>query len=60
MVKFYFIFSQDGEIIKKVSYGTEFSESYPGARSSVVVDGDLMYIYSGLGVLTCMIQKTAK
>ena len=51
---FIFIFSQDGEIIKKVSYGKEFAESYPGARSSVVVDGDLMYIYSGFGVLTCM------
>ena len=55
---FIFIFSQNGEVLKKISYGEEFKESYPGARSSVVVEGDLMYIYSGHGVLTCMDSGT--
>ena len=49
-----FVLSQDGKLNWKVSYGKEFSESYPGARSSVVVAGDLMYMYSGLGDLVCM------
>ncbi|WP_319590958.1 PQQ-binding-like beta-propeller repeat protein [uncultured Draconibacterium sp.] len=57
---FIFIFSQNGDVIKKVSYGKEFTESYPGARSSVVVDGDLMYIYSGHGVLTCIDSESGE
>jgi outer membrane protein assembly factor BamB len=38
----------------KAPYGEEFHESYPGARSTPVIAGDLLYIYSGHGVLTCM------
>lgn len=49
-----FVLSQDGKLKWKVPYGKEFTESYEGARSSVVVDGDLMYMYSGLGDLVCM------
>jgi outer membrane protein assembly factor BamB len=44
----------DGKLKWKAPYGNEFSESYPGARSTPVISGDLLYIYSGLGVLTCM------
>ncbi|NQU50938.1 MAG: PQQ-like beta-propeller repeat protein [Bacteroidetes bacterium] len=44
----------DGKLKWKASYGKEFYESYPGARTSPVVVGDLLYIYSGNGVLTCM------
>ena len=44
----------DGKLKWKASYGSEFSESYPGARSTPVIAGNLLYIYSGLGVLTCM------
>lgn len=53
-----FMFSQDGKVIRKASYGKDFTESYPGSRSSVVVDGDLMYMYSGLGELVCMDSET--
>ena len=49
-----FVLSEDGKLLWKVSYGTEFGGNYPGARSSVVVDGDLMYMYSGFGNLICM------
>ena len=51
---FVFVFSEEGKLLWKVSYGEEFGGSYPGSRSSVVVDGDLMYMYSGLGNLICM------
>lgn len=44
----------EGKLKWKASYGKEFSESYPGSRSTPVIAGNLLYIYSGLGVLTCM------
>lgn len=44
----------DGKLKWKAPYGTEFTESYPGSRSTPVIAGNLLYIYSGLGVLTCM------
>lgn len=43
-----------GQLKWKKAYGAEFLESYPGARSTPVVAGDLLYSYSGHGVLTCM------
>lgn len=51
---FVFILSEDGRIINKIGYGEEFSISYPGARSSVTVAGDLVYVLSGTGRLVCM------
>lgn len=49
-----FVFDQDGKEKWKVNYGKEYKESYPGTRSSVVVVGDLMYMYTGYGELICM------
>lgn len=46
-----FILSMDGKEIKRYPYGEEFSESWPGTRSTPVVDGDWLYIYSGFGVI---------
>lgn len=54
---FIFVLNQDGKLQWKKSYGKEFAESYPGARTSPVLVGDLLYIYSGHGVLTCMGAK---
>ncbi len=49
-----YVLTPEGQLQWKTPYGKEFSESYPGARSTPVVAGDLLYIYSGHGVLTCM------
>lgn len=49
-----FVFDQEGKEQWKVNYGKEYKESYPGARTSVVVVGDLMYMYTGYGELICM------
>jgi outer membrane protein assembly factor BamB len=49
-----YVFTPDGKLKWKAPYGPEFSESYPGTRSTPVIAGTLLYIYSGLGVLTCM------
>ncbi len=48
------VLSTEGKLKWKASYGKEFFNSYPGARTSPVVVGDLLYIYSGQGILTCM------
>lgn len=52
------VLNKDGKLQWKKAYGKEYYESYPGVRSSPVVVGDLLYIYSGYGVLTCMDAKT--
>ena len=44
----------DGKLKWKVPYGPEFAESYPGSRSTPVIVDDLLYIYSGLGILSCL------
>lgn len=49
-----YVLTTDGKLKWKAPYGTEFSESYPGARSTPVIAGDLLYMYSGLGELVCM------
>jgi outer membrane protein assembly factor BamB len=51
---FIYSLSTFGGLKWKVPYGEEFHESYPGARSTPVIAGDLIYVYSGHGVLTCM------
>lgn len=49
-----YVLSLDGKLITKYPYGQEFIESYPGARSSVTIAGDLLYMESGMGLLVCM------
>ncbi|MFA9388414.1 MAG: PQQ-binding-like beta-propeller repeat protein [Prolixibacteraceae bacterium] len=45
------ILTLDGKELKKYKYGEEFFESFPGSRSTPVIDGDWLYMYSGKGVL---------
>ncbi len=59
-IGYIYVLSQDGELKWKASYGKEFFNSYPGARTSPVIVGDLLYIYSGNGVLTCMSSNDGK
>jgi len=55
---FVYALSTDGKFLWKVPYGPEFTESYPGTRSTPVVVGNLLYQYSGLGLVTCMDSST--
>ncbi len=59
-IGYIYVLSQDGKLKWKVSYGKEFTESYPGARTSPVIVGDLLYIYTALGKLTCMDANDGK
>jgi len=51
---FVYALSNDGKLLWKTAYGPEFIESYPGARSTPVIAGDLLYQFSGQGLLVCM------
>lgn len=50
---FVYVLSMDGELLNKYTYGKEFFESWPGTRSTPTLVGDLLYMESGYGVLTC-------
>ena len=54
------VLNKEGKFQWKASYGKEYYDSYPGARSSPTVVGDLLYIYSSHGVLTCMDAKNGE
>lgn len=43
-----------GKLLWKKEYGKEWNESHSGARSTPLVVGDMLYIMSAYGTLTCM------
>jgi len=50
-----FVLSLDGAIEQKFLYGPETGDKQaPGARSTPAIDGDRLYMLSGLGVVYCM------
>lgn len=49
-----YILSTDGQLIKKYPYGKEIDASYPGARSTPTIAGNLMYMATGHGELVCL------
>lgn len=54
------ILTEDGKFVSKYPYGEEFADSYPGSRSTPAIAGDLLYIVSGLGKLSCLEANTGK
>lgn len=55
-----FVLDMNGKEVKRYPYGTEFYESYNGARSTPVIVGDWLYIYSGQGVIYAFEALTGK
>jgi outer membrane protein assembly factor BamB len=49
-----FSFSLDGQLLWKVPYGEEWSESWPGTRSTPLIYDGKIYLLSGMGKLACM------
>jgi outer membrane protein assembly factor BamB len=49
-----YVLSMAGKPERKFPYGPEYYQSYPGSRSTPAIAGNLAYIMSGHGVLTCM------
>jgi len=57
---FLFAYDLDGKFKWKVSYGPEWRRSYPGARTTPTVDDDLVYVFSGTGVMACFDARTSE
>lgn len=55
-----FILDMNGKLLQQFKYGKEFVESYPGVRSTPTIVGDMAYLLTGHGVLTCLNLKTGK
>ena len=52
-----YILSSQGKFIKKYETAKEWDVSYPGSRSTPTVAGNLIYTYTGYGILTCIDEK---
>ena len=55
-----FKFNLEGELIYKVPYGSEFTESTKGTRGSPVIVGNKIYLESGRGKLLCFDNDSGK
>jgi len=55
-----FILDLSGKELKQIKYGKEFVESYPGVRSTPTIAGDLVYLLTGNGKLSCIDLKSGK
>jgi len=53
-----FVLDQNGRELQHFKYGKEFTDSYPGVRSTPTIDGELAYLLTGNGELTCLDLKT--
>jgi outer membrane protein assembly factor BamB len=53
-----FVFNLKGELLNKVMYGDEWTESYVGTRATPVINSGMIYLYSGTGDLICMDENS--
>jgi len=53
-IGYVFSFSPDGKLIWKLPYGEEWTENWPGVRSTPLIYDGKIYFLSGLGKLVCM------
>lgn len=59
-IGYIYALSLDGKLEWKSTYGEEWVENYPGTRATPTVVGDMLYIYSGKGAVTCMSAANGK
>ncbi|MEI7597556.1 MAG: PQQ-binding-like beta-propeller repeat protein [Bacteroidota bacterium] len=52
-IGYLFAFDLKGKLLWKSNYGKEWMENYIGSRSTPTVIGDLIYVCSGMGEITC-------
>lgn len=55
-----FAFDLDGDLKWKVNYGPEWTGDRPGTRTIPTIDGDRLYLMSGVGRIDCRNAKTGK
>jgi len=51
---FIYVLTMDGKLDRKIGYGPERPDDYPGPRVSPTIAGNLMYIASAFGKLSCI------
>lgn len=51
------VFDLQGKLIWQAGYGPEWTRSFRGSRSQPTVAGDLVYVCSGFGNITCFDQS---
>ena len=47
-----------GDVLYQVAYGKSWSNTYPETRSTPTIDGDRLYLISGMGEVVCLETKT--
>ncbi len=52
-IGYIFCFEMDGKLAWKVPYGEEWTESWPGVRSTPLIHDGKIFLLSGLGKLVC-------
>jgi len=52
-IGYLFCFDLTGKLVWKVPYGEEWTESWPGVRSTPLVTNGKVYMFSGFGKLLC-------
>lgn len=53
-IGYIFALNLKGELQWKVKYGAEWTQSWPGVRSTPLIVDEKLYLLSGFGILTCM------
>lgn len=53
-----FVLDLNGKELQQFKYGKEFDTSFPGTRSTPTITGDLAYLLTGNGKLTCLDLKS--
>ncbi len=57
---FVYELSMDGELLRKIPYGKEMVESFPGSRSTPAIADNLLYMATGVGKLVCINLNSAQ
>ena len=50
----------DGEVKYQVNYGRSWEKSYPDSRTTPTIDGDRVYVISGMGEIVCLSKEEGK
>lgn len=53
-IGYIFALNLKGELQWKVKYGAEWTQSWPGVRSTPLIVDEKLYLLSGFGILSCM------
>lgn len=51
---------QDGNFKYQVAYGRSWKNSFPDTRSAPVIDGDRIYVQSGMGRIACLNKENGE